>query len=341
MGENPHTNDQMASRKKDHIELAFESQINQQDRDRFFYEPMLSAHPEDSDVSCEFLGKKLGAPIWVSSMTGGTAHARKINQNLARVCREFGLGFGLGSCRSLLLDNTYLEDFNVRSIIGDELPLYANLGVAQVEEILDNNQSELLDNLIDKLSADGLIIHVNPSQEWLQPEGDRFKYAPLETVKKVLDQVSIPIIIKEVGQGMGYYSLKELLKLPVQAIEFAAHGGTNFAMLELLRGDRQKLEEFKLLVYLGHNAEQMVNWCNEIKMDLGNEVSCQEIIISGGIRSFLDGYYLINKLGFNCVYGQAAPFLKHAQKSFEDVKKFVEYQIAGLQYAQAFLRIKE
>ncbi len=225
-----------ASRKRDHIDLAFQSQITAQEMDRrFSYEPMLAAHPRPGSLPpLSFLGKSLRAPMWVSSMTGGTEWARIINHNLARVCREFGMGMGLGSCRSLLHDDLSLDDFNVRPVIGDDLPLYANLGIAQVEQLIQKNALHKVDELVDKLSADGLIIHVNPLQEWLQPEGDRFPRAPLHTISDFLEKRDISVIVKEVGQGMGYESLKALLQLPIQALDFAASGGTNFALLELL-----------------------------------------------------------------------------------------------------------
>ncbi len=329
-----------SSRKRDHIELAFNSQVSDKRETRFYYEPLLSGHPTENSLGCEFVGKQLQAPLWISSMTGGTRLAHKINQNLARVCAEFGLGMGLGSCRSLLSSDKNFPDFDVRSIIGSNLPLYANLGIAQVEELVVSQKIEMISALIENLQCDGLIVHINPSQEWLQPEGDRFLQAPLETIQQLLDQVNFPVIVKEVGQGMGYNSLKALMKLPLAAIEFAGHGGTNFSMLELLRGDEEKLEQYKSLVYLGHTAEEMVEWCNLIKLELKGNLKCKECIISGGIRSFLDGYYLINKLDMNCIYGQGAPFLKYAQDSYEALRNFVKYQIDGLNYAQAFLRIK-
>ena len=345
MSQNTHipaseSDEQASSRKKDHIELAFESQVKPDLETRFFYEPMLSPHPHSEIIKCSFAGKQLNAPIWVSSMTGGTTHAKKINHNLARVCGEFGLGMGLGSCRSLLYNDHNLDDFDVRELIGPDYPLYANLGVAQVEELILGNQTHLINRLIGNLKADGLIIHVNPSQEWLQPEGDRFLMSPLETIQQLMTLVDFPVIVKEVGQGFGYESLKALMQLPLTAIEFASHGGTNFAMLELLRGDQEKLQQYKPLVFLGHSAEEMVEWCNLLKYELKENLQCQEFIISGGVRSFLDGYYLINKLEMNSIYGQAAPFLKYAQKSYEELKQYVQYQIDGLTYAQSFLRIK-
>lgn len=329
-------------RKRDHIELAFQSQVEAQGLDnRFYYEPLLSGHPQDGSwPSVSFLGKKLRAPIWVSSMTGGTELANTINHNLARACKDFGIGMGLGSCRSLLYDDTFLKDFDVRSEIGDDLPLFANLGVAQVETLIQKRQLDKINTLVNKLRADGLIIHVNPLQEWLQPEGDRFAASPLATIEQVLNKLDVPIIVKEVGQGMGKASLKALLQLPLAAIDFAANGGTNFAKLELLRSTPQKQHIYSALAFVGHSAEEMTMMVNELVKELGDELACRQIIISGGVRSFLDGYYLINKSTLPAIYGQASGFLKHARGSYEALAEYVEAQVQGLELARAFLRVR-
>ncbi len=331
-----------AARKKDHIELAFQSQVAKGELDgRFYYEPLLAAHPPSSSLlPFSFLGKTLRAPIWVSSMTGGTEWAHTINHNLARACKDFGMGMGLGSCRTLLFSDETLKDFDVRQIIGSDLPLYANLGVAQIEQLLKNGELWRVSQLLDKLQADGLIIHINPLQEWLQPEGDRFKKPPIDTISDFLEKTDTPLIVKEVGQGMGYESLKALFKLPLQAVDFAASGGTNFAKLELLRSDPVKQEIFSQLARVGHTAEEMVHLTNHIKAELGEEMRCQQVIISGGVRSFLDGYYLINKLELPCVYGQASGFLKHARGNYEELHDYVEAQVQGLELAQSFLKVK-
>lgn len=331
-----------ASRKKDHIELAFQSQVEASALDgRFYYEPMLAAHPAGGSwPAFPFLGKTFRIPLWVSSMTGGTQFAHTINHNLARACREFGMGMGLGSCRSLLYSDDTLADFDVRDLIGEDLPLYANLGVAQIEQLYERNELSLIPELIARLRADGLIIHVNPMQEWLQPEGDVLRHAPLDAIKMVLDLAQFPVIVKEVGQGFGPESMRELLQLPLEAIDFAASGGTNFAMLELLRCDPEKLAAYQPLAMIGHSAAEMVRFTNELAVELGPRLQCKQVIISGGVRHFLDGYYLVEKINLPAVYGQASGFLKHARGSYEDLRRFVESQVRGLEVARTYLKVR-
>ncbi len=331
------------SRKKDHIELAFQSQVEAFELDkRFYYEPALAAHPQPGSLPPQtFLNKTLRTPIWVSSMTGGTELARTINRNLARACAEFGMGMGLGSCRQLLYSDEYLADFDVRDLIGPDQPLYANLGIAQVENLLERDEMALINQLLDRLRADGLIVHLNPLQEAMQPEGDQFRRPPLETIAALLDKAGFSVIVKEVGQGMGPASLRALLQLPLAALEFAAAGGTNFAKLELLRSDPEKQRIFERFAHVGHTAAEMVTHTNHLKNTLGYNLRVHNLIISGGVRDFMDGYYLIQKSGIPAVYGQASGFLKHARGDYAELQRYVAWQVRGLELAHAFLRVKE
>lgn len=330
----------MESRKKDHINLAFQSQTPKDMLDnRFYYEPMLSAHPTGLKP-LSFLGKTINAPIWVSSMTGGTEMAGKINRNLARACKEFGFGMGLGSCRVILNDDKHLADFDMRDIIGDDLPFYANLGICQVEQLIDEGNTAKITELLKRLRADGLIVHVNPIQEWIQPEGDRIKHPPIDTIKRLLDLVHAPVIVKEVGQGMGPDSLFELLHLPLAAIEFAAYGGTNFAEIERLRDASANSQLIEPLSKIGMDAYQMLDLTNSI-VSRGKDIQCKQLIISGGIKTFLDGYYLVEKSKLPAVYGQASSFLRFAKENYDELQMFVSAQIKGLEMASAYLKIKQ
>jgi len=332
--------DKLENRKTNHIELALQSRTGVSQVDpRFHYEPLLSAHPVNGLKPIQILGKELKVPMWVSSMTGGSKLAGTINRNLAMACNEFGIGMGLGSCRIIMEDNTHFEDFNMRKIIGDHLPLWANLGIAQVEDLVEKKQVDRIIKLAEKLQADGLIVHVNPMQEWFQPEGDTFRMQPLETIKRLLDKFTYPVIVKEVGQGMGPESLRELLRLPLQAIELGAFGGTNFARLELLRNDKTLRDLYEPLAVIGESAADMLGYINEFVSD--EDPVCKELILSGGIRTYLDGYYLIKKSTLNSVYGMASTFLKHAREDYDQLRKFVEGQVKGLEMAETYLTIKE
>lgn len=324
-------------RKSDHIDLAFASQTDTIDT-RFSYEPLFG-HSDIQVPVTDFLSKKMHTPIWVSSMTGGTEKAHKINENLARACHHFGMGMGLGSCRQLLNSNERLADFDLRHIMGNDRPFYANLGIAQIEELIHLKQLDKVDALVEKLKVDGLMIHINPLQEWLQPEGDKLHQTPIETIEQFLELSQIPVIVKEVGQGMGKESLTALMKLPIQAIEFAAHGGTNFSKLELLRSNAVQQELYHMITKVGHSAEQMIEMVNQIQFEHAGQIQCQQFIISGGIKNFLDGYYGMNKIKGNAVYGQASTLLKYAAESYEVLHSFIQSQREGLRLAQAYLRV--
>ena len=327
-------------RKNDHIDLAFSSQAANLSADkRFSYEPLLGSLAKGAIEPFPFLGHTLRTPIWISSMTGGAAQAKMINLNLARACNEFGMGMGLGSCRVLLEDEKYFPDFDMRDVIGNELPFYANIGIAQLEEILLNKVHDRISGLVSRLRADGLIIHVNPVQEWLQTEGDLLTRPPIETIEEFLSLTHLKVIVKEVGQGMGPESIIRLMKLPIEAFELAAFGGTNFAKVELARSSTHNRERFEPISMVGHSAGEMLELINKYA-ESGMDTGCRQIIISGGIHSFLDGYYYMSKSVLPAIYGQASGLLRHARGDYEELREFLIGQIKGLIFARAFLKVK-
>jgi isopentenyl-diphosphate delta-isomerase len=300
---------------------------------------MMAAFPKSDPDPIPFAGKWMKVPIWVSSMTGGHALSGTINRNLARACHEFGMGMGLGSCRGLLADETLFEDFNMRPIIGDQFPFFANLGIAQVEEILAKKETDSLRRLVDRLKADGLIIHVNPLQEWIQPEGNIIHHAPVDTIEQLLKFIDFKVIVKEVGQGFGPRSLARLLQLPLAAIEFGAFGGTNFSKVENSRTSLFRSEKALPFVHVGVIAEEMVDIINDLYLR-GDEFACNQLIISGGIRNYLDGYYLTQKSLVPAIYAQASLFLQHSRGTYDELRQFMVDQIDGYQMAKSYLTLR-
>ncbi len=333
----------MSQRKTDHIVLANHSLPQTLKGDnRFYYEPLLGTH-NTIDSNFVFLGKTMKQRLWVSSMTGGAEKAGKINHLLAEACAEFGLGMGLGSCRPLLDTNKNLSDFNLRPILGDSVPFFANLGIAQIEKLASEKALQVIDDkIMGQLNTDGLIIHVNPIQELLQPEGDHQNCSAFETIGQFCEQVNgrYKIVIKEVGQGMGKTSLEKLLNLPIDGIELGAFGGTNFAAIELLRNTEGPYLNLWPLTTIGHTAEEMIEWLNQTIKNFPQGKKRPEIIISGGIQNFLDGYYCIQLSKFSSVYGMANTLLQRALHSKKALFDFIQAEKIGYNFAQSFLTIR-
>jgi len=330
----------MEDRKKDHINLAFQSRVESaQANTNFYYEPLLAAHPTQKPQPFDFAGKQMRLPLWISSMTGGTQMAGKINRNLAVAAREFGLGMGLGSCRTLLDNHNHLADFDVRSVLGDDQPLYANLGICQLEKLIESKQTHRIEELINTLRADGIIIHINPLQEAFQPEGDVLHHTPIELIEAFLQETKLRVIVKEVGQGIGPQSLARLLELPLEAIEFGALGGTNFSLLELNRHQTAHIDNLQPFVNVGHTASEMLSFVNQY-VTKHPDTNRPQLIISGGITSILDGYALVKTSKLPSVVGMGAALLKHAIESEASLIQFVAQMEKSWMLADAFLKIK-
>lgn len=328
------------SRKREHLELALKSKLSPDLRLRqCAYEPLFGPHPNADThfATTSFLGKKMKLPLWISSMTGGTAQAGEINQNLARVAGEFGLGMGLGSIRPLLDSRRYFSHFDLRGLLGEEVPFFANLGICQIEQLLKRQSLSKVHDLVEELRCDGLIIHINVLQEWFQPGGDRLEKSALENITAALEEAPYPIIVKEVGQGMGPRSLAALMKLPLGAIEFGAFGGTNFSLLEIIRSD-SSVEGDKEFARLGHTAEEMVEFVRQITLvERQDEIKCRNFIISGGITSMLQGYILSSRCPGTAIIGRAGAFLERGRESYEQLKNFVLREREALSLAMSFV----
>jgi isopentenyl-diphosphate delta-isomerase len=81
---------------------------------------------------------------------------------------------------------------------------------------------------------------------------------------------------------------------------------------------------------------------NDLVEELGDSgLACRQIIASGGVKNFLDGYYLVKKLRVPAVYGQASSFLEHAKTSYDALQQYVSAQIEGYRLANAYLRLKD
>ena len=201
-----------------------------------------------------------------------------------------------------------------------------------------DGKETIIVELVKKLEANGLIIHINPLQEWFQPEGDRYYEAPIVTISRLLERTKLNLIVKEVGHGMGPASLQALMQLPIDAIEFAAFGEPTFQSWKCCGIKQEKWPKKQALAYVGHTAVEMVGYVNNILSS--QEVLCRNFIISGGISSYLDGAYLIAECHGEAIYGQASGFLKHAMGTYEALRLYTRQQIEGLAMSRQILKIK-
>lgn len=228
-------------RKKEHVEITTQKDVGY-DRPTGLnkYELRHNALPETklSEVSTDhsLFGRSFSFPLFISSMTGGYVEAGKVNAIIASFCEEVNLPFGVGSQRVLLEEESTAETFD---IVRKEAPnafIAANIGGCQLIDQLSDEQVSLL---INSIRADALIVHLNPLQELLQPEGDRNFKGILRGIQHLTNQTKLPVIVKETGAGIGGVAAEKLIDAGVSAIDVAGAGGTSWAKVENRRKSQQ------------------------------------------------------------------------------------------------------
>lgn len=319
----------ITSRKDDHIDLSLKSQHSYKDV-RFEYEPMFGVHPDFKEEPFIFLGKKMNYPFWISSMTGGGKDSKHLNKMFAQVCRDFGIGMGLGSCRALLENQNCISDFDLRETLGGDVPFLMNLGIAQVSELIKNENLTLINDLVEQLRVDGLIIHINPLQEFFQPEGDVISARPIDVLEEFKKKFTAKIMVKEIGQGMGERSLRAINDLEIDGLELAGFGGTNFTKLEKLRSKHFETD----FESVGEDSFSMIKVLNDLNTNM-------DIIISGGMNNPLNAYYYHSITNANNVIGQASKVLEMAQQGPEILKSYIKNFILKMRLAKNYLEIKQ
>jgi len=229
------TDSGISERKADHIELCATGDVGFHQKTTLFehVELVHDSLPElaldEIDLSIPILGKKLRAPLIISAMTGGTARARDINRELASIAEERGYGFGLGSQRAMLRgdrDDTY----QVRDVAPTTLIL-GNIGAVQARELA----TDAVTDLIGRVGADALCIHLNPAQEIVQAGGDRYFAGALGAMERLAEELSVPVVAKETGCGIGPRTAKRIARAGVKHLDVSGAGGTSWVAVETER----------------------------------------------------------------------------------------------------------
>ena len=276
---------------------------------------------EAVETTQNFLNHDFKAPIIIDSMTGGTPEATKINSRLSLVAEKFGLGMGLGSQRAGLLSSELAETYSIARSNAPSAFLVANIGGAQLSKGLKVQE---IRSMIEMIEANALVVHLNPLQELIQPEGEPKYKGVLSKIKEICANFDIPIIVKEVGAGISMEVAKKLESAGVSAINVAGSGGTSWAGVEKLRAetahDSNKINLGELFWDWGiPTAVSLIEVRNSVKIP---------VIASGGLRNGLEIAKCI-ALGAN-MCGMAFPFLRHASKSFESLCEFTNKTLIEL-----------
>ncbi|NEO70051.1 type 2 isopentenyl-diphosphate Delta-isomerase [Moorena sp. SIO3H5] len=315
---------QTQQRKADHIRICldedvqFRANTNGLERYRFTHCCLPELNRSEIDISTKFLGKSLGAPLLISSMTGGTEQAKTINFRLAEVAQHYKLAMGVGSQRVAVEKPEVGHTFAVRSQAPDII-LFANIGAVQLNYSYGVEECQ---KVVDLLTADALILHINPLQECIQANGDTNFKGLLDKIHGLCSKLTVPVIAKEVGNGISAAMAQKLLEAGVTAIDVAGAGGTSWAKVESERGltahQRRLGQTFG---DWGLPTAECITSIRAIAPDI-------PLIASGGLRNGLDVAKAI-ALGAD-IAGLALPFLQAAAESVDALDALVQLLMAEI-----------
>ncbi len=312
------------TRKADHLRICLEEDVqfrrvtNGLEKYRFTHSCLPELNLEQVDLSTTFLGKKLAIPLLISSMTGGTEEAKLINYRLAQTAQTYGLAMGVGSQRVAVENPDTAHTFAIRQVAPDAL-LFANLGAVQLNYTYGLEQCL---RVVEILEADALILHLNPLQECIQPKGDTNFKGLLAKIQILCDKISVPVIVKEVGNGISLAMAEKLIAAGVDAIDVAGAGGTSWAKVE---GERA---ENNLQRRLGRTFGDWGIPTAECIVQIRNRYPDIPLIASGGLRNGMEVAKTI-ALGADLA-GLAFPFLQAASDSPSALDELVEILMAEI-----------
>jgi isopentenyl-diphosphate delta-isomerase len=315
------------ARKSDHIRINLQEDVEFKhvstgfERYRFVHCALPELDLEEVDTATTLLGKRMAAPLLISSMTGGTPEARAINQRLAEAAQAAGIGMGLGSQRAAIEDPALEDTFRVRHVAPDIL-LLANLGAVQLNY---GYGPEHCRRAVEMVEADALILHLNPLQEALQPEGETRFAGLLSRIEAVCQALEVPVVVKEVGWGMSEQVARQLADAGVAAIDVAGSGGSSWSQVEMHRATTERQRQV---------AAAFADWGIPTADSLllaRRGAPALPVIASGGIR---DGIQIAKAVALGATAcGVAGPFLRAASQPTAAVTELIAVLVTQLRVA--------
>ena len=302
-------------RKIDHIKINLERNVHSSlttglEKFHFIHEALPELSLDQIDASVNLFGKKLNAPVLISSMTGGTKEAEQINKRLAEAAQEIGVAMGIGSQRAAIEHPEHTSTFAITRKVAPDILLFANLGAVQLNYGYGVDECR---RVVDMIRADALILHLNSLQEAFQHSGDTNFSGLARKIEEVCKMLEVPVIAKEVGWGISERTARMLADCGVSAIDVAGAGGTSWSQVEMHRAPDEFTREL---------ASKFVDWGISTTESIQNVKRADpemHIFASGGLKDGLDVAKCI-ALGAT-LGGMAGQFLKAAAIS---KKKTVE-----------------
>ena len=321
-------NGELVDRKNDHLDIVLDPARSISPLDnpfrafRFEHCALPELDFDAIDLSQTFLGRTLRAPVLISSMTGGAKRAQAINLHLAEAAEQLGIALAIGSQRVAVqtgVDHGLTRELRARA---PSVPLLSNIGAAQLAEPQGIDWAHRAVQMID---ADALIVHLNPLQEAVQGGGDRNWTGVLASLTRLVRELNIPVVIKEVGAGISASVAAQLEEVGIAVIDIAGAGGTSWAAVE---GERAATEADRRV------AQAFASWgipTPDAILAARRALPGSTLIASGGIRDGVDAAKAI-RLGADLV-GQAAAVLHSATQSTEAVTAHFQILIRQLRIA--------
>ena len=323
-----------SSRKDEHLKICIEKDVKYENVasgfDNYIIRPniLTKISPDDVDLSTTLLGKSMDSPLLIAGMTGGSEKGKEINKIIAKVCDEFNIGMGVGSQRAAIENPSLIDSFQVRDY-AENIPLLANLGIAQFSSGYSVKEAE---KAIEMINADGLAIHINPLQEFIQYDGNKNLINVRQSLIDLVNKCKYPIIVKSVGTGFSKEDLKFLSSLNITAIDIAGAGGTNWKKIEMYRNPSLSDLSSILINWGIPTAECLVN-----AADLLSD-SSKKIIASGGIWNGMDAVKALI-LGADYVAFALPALLAISKDSEAGLRKFIHNYILEMKIALTMLGI--
>lgn len=317
------------SRKDEHIKLTLENEGFSSgdtwiDCVRVVHEPFSQINFSDIDLSTNFLGKQINAPVLIDAITGGTSYSYEINQRLAEFAAKNHLPICVGSQRIMQDPKCHLDSFKVVRKKNPEGVVLGNIGISQIIQM----ESFLnISEMMQEIEADGLCVHFNILQELIQHKDPLDFHDGMAKLLEFADYLPIPIILKEVGAGLSKDFAQRMIKQGFKYFNVAGYGGTNFTLLEAFRQNAS--ESDSIISRLGHNFGSWGIPTAASVLEIASVLpDTGKLIASGGIRSGRDIGVCLS-LGAN-LSGMALPFLKAASRGNEELEKFGKSIMAEL-----------